>query len=204
MTDKRPLTAEEIEFLDDTRLGLGQFCAMVRMVTEVVDKPDRPNAKTREGELSYQLTRFTRSDRTLGLLSESTDGLLSDELSEYDKVVILEEAFTLATHLRRSDSGALSYLENKDTSQRFRKRFDGLTLLQAYTLSFGYLPDDILALNDDEIAGCFQFVAQRLPNQFPLAVVRRLVGLDVDDTLVSSLLAGSSEYEDDMSVGVAR
>ena len=196
MTDKRPLTAEEIEFLDDTRLGLGQFCAMVRMVTEVVDKPDRPNAKTREGELSYQLTRFTRSDRTLGLLS--------DELSEYDKVVILEEAFTLATHLRRSDSGALSYLENKDTSQRFRKRFDGLTLLQAYTLSFGYLPDDILALNDDEIAGCFQFVAQRLPNQFPLAVVRRLVGLDVDDTLVSSLLAGSSEYEDDMSLGVAR
>jgi len=196
MTEERPLTAEEIEFLDYTRKGLGQFYMMVHTVKDVEDKPDRPNAKTREGERSYQLTRVTRSDHTLGLLP--------DDLSEYDKAVILKEAFTLATHLYRSDTGVLSRQEDRDTSRRFRKRFDGLTLLQAYTLSFGYLPDDILALNDDEIAGCFQFVAQRLPNQFPLAVVRRLVGLDVDDTLVSSLLAGSSEYEDDMSVGVAR
>jgi len=116
------------------------------------------------------------------------------DLSESEKEVVAQDTYVLAFHLLRGDS--MSSYWREDTSQKFQARFDGLPLLQAYMLRFGFPPEEILTLGDDEVIECCRSILQNFPHRFPLAVVRGLVGLDVDDTLVSSFMSSSSTDAD--------
>jgi len=182
MSEVRTSDVLASERFHSAQLALNDFRQFVR---KAVDNPKEfVDSMTPEVSRAYYTRRVAENDRILSLLPDS--------LSEDEKVSIATEAFVLATYIHDTygHHKMTLFITPTQISQVLRERYDGVTLVQAYALSFGY-PEQILDWNADEVRSYYRLALSGIPRKLPWDVLREWSEMDVDAALVSSLLASS-------------
>jgi hypothetical protein len=172
----RPLTEADVERFISAERPLTEFLKAVREAVDGQYYYGFPISVMESRSRSASLVLNNR--RIFALLPEG-------QMPNPDRIHLIRESFVLATY-GYAESGITP---KQQVSEVLRERFEGATLLQAYALAFSCRPQEILALTADEVAVHYRIAAGALPGYLTWETLSKLVKLDVDDSLVSSLLS---------------
>jgi hypothetical protein len=126
--------------------------------------------------------------------------LFKNSLPEDDQLALLNSALRVSARLDDPALDRSEYIGGTEVDDSLWRemrakrdavvlRFEGVPLLLAYALSFGYPVDEVTVLRSGEVRRVFDFI-EKVPVQIPLAAVREHMATGVDAALVASLHEG--------------
>jgi hypothetical protein len=151
-------------------------CSLVR-----VERSSLPMTMVRGGTTPDMLAlNLSRGD---GMYSYFPQRIPVTEMRDFAKQVV-----TLAALLRDSISGRRINFA-KPAAEGVCDRFEGVNIVKAYVLTFGYPLKSVLALSGDEVSQYYDIAFRAYPRKAEWDTLGKLALVDVDGSLLNSLLA---------------
>ena len=165
------------DYSDPRWYGFNEFAHARMNIIRTRNKGDAYSEQMRQNSFNHNVAEL--------IAMRNTEELFVDGASDQQRDDIIRESLSLAANLSHDDLYESSIVRTKVLAA-----FKGLVSLQAFVLAFGSPVDDVLALSDDEVAGCYRTAVAAMPRQHSLDVLLRLSSSDVDGELASSMLSG--------------
>lgn len=119
--------------------------------------------------------------------SEGMRSLLPRHFSKSDAERRVPDIIMFAVELHRN-SDHKTWRDNADCVEDICSTFEGLALLRAFVLTFGYPVDDVLALSNVEAMRYYEVAFMARPKKLDWETLGNLSRVDVDGSLLSNLL----------------
>jgi hypothetical protein len=126
--------------------------------------------------------------------SEGMRSLLPRHFSKSDAERTVPDIIMFAVELHRN-SDHKAWRDNADCVEAICSTFEGLRLLRAFVLTFGYPVDDVLDLSNAEAMRYYEVAFMARPKKLDWETLGNLSRVDVDGSLLNNLLTDATVDE---------